>query len=88
MAEKNIEALGMIETRGFTAMVEASDAMVKALTDDKLRQTMKRNAKKSIKEHELAGIIETWEDIYKDLIQKNKDKPKPLKRFVESIKNR
>ena len=24
------EALGMIETRGFTAMVEASDAMVKA----------------------------------------------------------
>ncbi|MEI6765030.1 MAG: BMC domain-containing protein [Bacteroidota bacterium] len=26
----NTEALGMIETRGFTAMVEASDAMVKA----------------------------------------------------------
>ena len=25
-----VEALGMIETRGFTAMVEASDAMVKA----------------------------------------------------------
>jgi len=24
------EALGMIETKGFTAMVEASDAMVKA----------------------------------------------------------
>jgi len=26
----NTDALGMIETRGFTAMVEASDAMVKA----------------------------------------------------------
>jgi ethanolamine utilization protein EutM len=26
----NTEALGMIETRGFTAMVEAADAMVKA----------------------------------------------------------
>ena len=30
MAEQNNEALGMIETRGFTAMVVASDAMVKA----------------------------------------------------------
>ena len=30
MAENFTEALGMIETRGFTAMVEASDAMVKA----------------------------------------------------------
>jgi ethanolamine utilization protein EutM len=30
MSDKTIEALGMIETRGFTAMVEASDAMVKA----------------------------------------------------------
>jgi microcompartment protein CcmL/EutN len=35
LGEKNMEnnemkALGMIETRGFTAMVEASDAMVKA----------------------------------------------------------
>jgi ethanolamine utilization protein EutM len=30
MAEKNGDALGMIETRGFAAMVEASDAMVKA----------------------------------------------------------
>jgi microcompartment protein CcmL/EutN len=31
MATKNVqEALGMIETRGFAAMVEASDAMVKA----------------------------------------------------------
>ncbi len=30
MAENSQEALGMIETRGFTAMVEASDAMVKA----------------------------------------------------------
>ncbi|MCF6366923.1 MAG: BMC domain-containing protein [Bacteroidales bacterium] len=27
---ENNKALGMIETRGFTAMVEASDAMVKA----------------------------------------------------------
>ena len=27
---QKVEALGMIETRGFTAMVEASDAMVKA----------------------------------------------------------
>jgi microcompartment protein CcmL/EutN len=27
---ENTEALGMIETRGFTAMVEACDAMVKA----------------------------------------------------------
>lgn len=26
----NLEALGMIETKGFVAMVEASDAMVKA----------------------------------------------------------
>jgi len=30
MSENNTEALGMIETRGFAAMVEASDAMVKA----------------------------------------------------------
>ncbi|NTW33076.1 MAG: BMC domain-containing protein [Bacteroidetes bacterium] len=30
MSQNNTEALGMIETRGFTAMVEASDAMVKA----------------------------------------------------------
>ncbi|MEW5814531.1 MAG: BMC domain-containing protein [Spirochaetota bacterium] len=30
MAEINGEALGMIECRGFAAMVEASDAMVKA----------------------------------------------------------
>ncbi len=30
MAEKQQEALGMIETRGFAAMVEAADAMVKA----------------------------------------------------------
>jgi ethanolamine utilization protein EutM len=30
MAEQFTDALGMIETRGFTAMVEAADAMVKA----------------------------------------------------------
>ena len=30
MNSNEIKALGMIETRGFTAMVEASDAMVKA----------------------------------------------------------
>ena len=30
MSDRTIEALGMIETRGFTAMIEASDAMVKA----------------------------------------------------------
>jgi microcompartment protein CcmL/EutN len=30
MSEMNTEALGMIETRGFAAMVEACDAMVKA----------------------------------------------------------
>ena len=30
MSDHNTEALGMIESRGFTAMVEASDAMVKA----------------------------------------------------------
>jgi ethanolamine utilization protein EutM len=30
IADFNTDALGMIETRGFTAMVEASDAMVKA----------------------------------------------------------
>lgn len=30
MIEKSSDALGMIETRGFAAMVEASDAMVKA----------------------------------------------------------
>jgi ethanolamine utilization protein EutM len=30
MAEETFEALGMIETRGFAAMVEAADAMVKA----------------------------------------------------------
>jgi len=30
MAEIYTDALGMIETRGFAAMVEASDAMVKA----------------------------------------------------------
>jgi ethanolamine utilization protein EutM len=30
MENDEMKALGMIETRGFTAMVEASDAMVKA----------------------------------------------------------
>jgi len=30
MSDKKNQALGMIESRGFTAMVEASDAMVKA----------------------------------------------------------
>jgi ethanolamine utilization protein EutM len=30
MANTHTDALGMIETRGFAAMVEASDAMVKA----------------------------------------------------------
>lgn len=30
MSENSTDALGMIETRGFTAMVVASDAMVKA----------------------------------------------------------
>jgi ethanolamine utilization protein EutM len=30
MSDNTSEALGMIETRGFAAMVEASDAMVKA----------------------------------------------------------
>ena len=30
MSENNSDALGMIETKGFAAMVEASDAMVKA----------------------------------------------------------
>jgi microcompartment protein CcmL/EutN len=30
MSDFNTDALGMIETRGFAAMVEASDAMVKA----------------------------------------------------------
>src|ERR1043166_8759145 len=30
MATNNLEALGMIETKGLTALVEASDAMVKS----------------------------------------------------------
>lgn len=30
MSDNSSDALGMIETRGFSAMVEASDAMVKA----------------------------------------------------------
>ncbi|PKP39622.1 MAG: ethanolamine utilization protein EutM [Bacteroidetes bacterium HGW-Bacteroidetes-15] len=30
MSDHNSEAIGMIESRGFVAMVEASDAMVKA----------------------------------------------------------
>ena len=34
MERKATEALGMIETRGFAAMVEASDAMVKAAKVD------------------------------------------------------
>ncbi len=34
MAETTNDALGMIETRGFAAMVEASDAMVKAAKVD------------------------------------------------------
>jgi ethanolamine utilization protein EutM len=34
MAENQMEALGMIETRGFAAMVEAADAMVKAAKVD------------------------------------------------------
>jgi len=42
MANKEGKALGMIETRGFAAMVEAADAMVKA-------------AKVELKEHEETG---------------------------------
>jgi microcompartment protein CcmL/EutN len=34
MAETMFDALGMIETRGFAAMVEAADAMVKAAKVD------------------------------------------------------
>jgi ethanolamine utilization protein EutM len=34
MAEQQFDALGMIETRGFAAMVEAADAMVKAAKVD------------------------------------------------------
>ena len=34
MADSGSDALGMIETRGFTAMVEAADAMVKAAKVD------------------------------------------------------
>ena len=34
MAENLTDALGMIETRGFAAMVEAADAMVKAAKVD------------------------------------------------------
>lgn len=34
MAENASDALGMIETRGFAAMVEASDAMIKAAKVD------------------------------------------------------
>jgi microcompartment protein CcmL/EutN len=34
MENNEMKALGMIETRGFTAMVEASDAMVKAANVD------------------------------------------------------
>ena len=30
MANNNIEALGMVETKGLVALIEASDAMVKA----------------------------------------------------------
>jgi ethanolamine utilization protein EutM len=30
MASNNLEALGMIETKGLTALIEASDAMLKA----------------------------------------------------------
>jgi ethanolamine utilization protein EutM len=34
MASASLEALGMIETKGFVALVEASDAMVKAANVD------------------------------------------------------
>ena len=34
MADNGFDALGMIETRGFAAMVEAADAMVKAAKVD------------------------------------------------------
>jgi ethanolamine utilization protein EutM len=34
MENNGMKALGMIETKGFTAMVEASDAMVKAANVD------------------------------------------------------
>ena len=34
MSDKNTDALGMIETRGFVGMVEAADAMVKAAQVD------------------------------------------------------
>lgn len=34
MSDKNTDALGMIETRGFVGMAEAADAMVKAAQVD------------------------------------------------------
>src|SRR3954453_4885668 len=34
MASSNVEALGMIECKGFVALVEASDAMLKAANVD------------------------------------------------------
>ncbi len=34
MASASVEALGMIETKGFVALVEATDAMVKAANVD------------------------------------------------------
>ncbi len=37
MAGSNLEALGMIETKGFTALVEASDAMMKAANVDLIK---------------------------------------------------
>ena len=37
MSDIYLDALGMIETRGFAAMVEASDAMVKAAKVDLVR---------------------------------------------------
>ena len=40
MTERTNEALGMIETRGFAAMVEAADAMVKAAKVDLIRYEM------------------------------------------------
>ena len=34
MAKKSMEALGMIETKGFVTLVEATDAMIKAANVD------------------------------------------------------
>jgi 1,2-diacylglycerol 3-alpha-glucosyltransferase len=53
---------------------EFTEKIVKLLSDDKLRNKMKKNTLKAVKINDLPKVIEIWEDTLKKLIIAKKDK--------------